>query len=271
MQNAIDGLGALRTELENIDYSSWDEIEIWGVKAGRTIMKNWSEHLEEFRELLKKPKYPSGGSITYPEPRIDAARYIIDPRAYQRDLAQWRASQVKRQQAEKDKPDIFRLRCDNSHRKLLAFLDGLIHEAGNSDTPPNTTVQTYVNPERINELQSVVKAEFDLTKLIQLCKELNICSSNEAYFATLMLVRSILDHVPPIFSCKSFSEVANNYPGGTKSFKEVMQRLESTSRKIADSFLHSQVRKSETLPNSTQVKFDSEIDFLLGEIYRLLK
>ena len=61
-----------------------------------------------------------------------------------------------------------------------------------------------------------------------------------------------------------------NYSGG-KSFKDVMQRLESTSRKIADSYLHSQIRNSESLPNSTQVKFDSELDFLLAEILRILK
>ena len=103
-----------------------------------------------------------------------------------------------------------------------------------------------------------------------MCEELNICYSSDAYFATMMLVRSIFDHIPPIFGCKVFSEIANNYSGG-KSFKDVMQRLESTSRKIADSYLHSQIRNSESLPNSTQVKFDSELDFLLAEICRILK
>ena len=103
-----------------------------------------------------------------------------------------------------------------------------------------------------------------------MCEELNICYSSKAYFATLMLVRSILDHIPPIFGCKSFSEIANNYSGG-KSFKEVMQRLENTSRKIADSYLHLQIRNSESLPNLTQVKFTNELDVLLGEIHRILK
>lgn len=100
-----------------------------------------------------------------------------------------------------------------------------------------------------------------------MCEELNLCYSNECYFAVAMLVRSILDHVPPIFGCKKFTEVVNNY-GGAKSFKESMEHLENSSRKIADYHLHGQIRKSETLPNKTQVNFASEVDFLLAEIVR---
>ena len=81
------------------------------------------------------------------------------------------------------------------------------------------------------------------------------------------LTRAIIDHVPPIFGCKSFAEVTNNY-GGTKSFKEAMANLETSSRKIADHYLHGQIRKSESLPNVTQIDFSNNIDLLLGEIDR---
>lgn len=85
-----------------------------------------------------------------------------------------------------------------------------------------------------------------------------------------ILVRAVLDHVPPIFGCKRFSEVANNY-SGAKSFKEAMGHLETTSRKVADSFLHIQIRKSEALPTRTQVDFRNALDMLLQEIVRVLK
>lgn len=85
-----------------------------------------------------------------------------------------------------------------------------------------------------------------------------------------MLVRSILDHVPPEFSCKSFSEVANNY-AGSKSFKQSMAHLENSSRKIADAHLHTQIRKTESLPNKTQVNFTNDLDVLLAEIARILR
>ena len=66
-----------------------------------------------------------------------------------------------------------------------------------------------------------------------------------------MLIRTVLDHVPPIFGKKNFDEVANNYGG--KSFKGAMQHLQNAARNVADGHLHQQIRKSETLPTAQQV------------------
>jgi len=85
-----------------------------------------------------------------------------------------------------------------------------------------------------------------------------------------MLLRSIINHVPPIFGCKTFSEVVNNYKG-SGSFKHSMEYLEISLRKIADSYLHIPIRKKESLPNLTQVDYSSDLDILLAEICRLLK
>ncbi len=126
----------------------------------------------------------------------------------------------------------------------------------------------YVNPERIKELESVKSTRFDFIKLRQLCTELNLAFGNKSFFSVAMIVRSILDHVPPIFSCRSFSEISNNY-NGSKSFKESTVQLNNSSRKIADAFLHVQIRKKESLPNSTQVDFSNDLDVLLAEIIRI--
>ena len=50
-----------------------------------------------------------------------------------------------------------------------------------------------------------------------------------------------------------------------------MVHLDSSSRKIADAFLHTQIRSKEVLPNSTQIDFSNDLDVLLSEIYRTLK
>ncbi len=133
------------------------------------------------------------------------------------------------------------------------------------------TTHPYVNPKRIQELQAIASPNYDLSKLIKLCEELNLCFTNECYLAVAMLVRAILDHVPPIFKCNNFGEVANNYGGGGKSFKGSMQHLENSSRNIADAQLHKQIRNKETLPNETQVNFSNDLDVLLEEIVRILK
>jgi hypothetical protein len=130
--------------------------------------------------------------------------------------------------------------------------------------------EPYVHPDRIAQLKACKSPTFDLRKLVALCEELNAANKSHLVLAVGMLVRAVLDHVPPIFGCKSFSEVANNY-SGAESFKEAMGHLETTSRKIADSFLHIQIRKSEALPTRTQVDFRNALDMLFQEIVRVLK
>lgn len=127
----------------------------------------------------------------------------------------------------------------------------------------------FVNQNRIKELKTIKNDDFDITKLIRFCEELNSAFSLENFLSTAMLVRAIADHIPPIFGKTSFTEVANNHGG--KSFKESMKNLDNSSRKISDAHLHTQIRKKEVLPNSNQVDFSNDLDVLLAEIYRVLK
>ncbi len=152
---------------------------------------------------------------------------------------------------------------DKVKEKLLGLL-------GTSRCLPKTNSSSYVNSSRLDEIKALNCKNFDLSRLIKLCDELNMSFENKCYFSVAILVRSLLDHVPPIFGVGSFTELANNYQG-TRSFKAQMQHLELSSRKIADSYLHTQIRNKESLPNSTQVDFSNDLDVLLGEVYRLLK
>jgi hypothetical protein len=127
----------------------------------------------------------------------------------------------------------------------------------------------YVNSSRIDELKKTRSDEFDLTKLIEMCQELNTCHAHQALLAIPALVRSILDHIPPIFKQPDFKNVTAQH--GSQSFKEHMTHLDKSLRKIADSYLHTQIRKQESLPTSTQVDFKSDLDVLLQEVARVLK
>jgi len=127
----------------------------------------------------------------------------------------------------------------------------------------------YVNYSRVRELTIVNSKTYDLTRLLELLRELNVAFQNNSYLSIPMLVRAVLDHIPPVFGQRTFTEVTNNY--GTKSFKDSMVHLDNSSRKIADAFLHTHIRNKESLPNSTQVDFSNDLDVLLSEIYRTLK
>jgi hypothetical protein len=136
--------------------------------------------------------------------------------------------------------------------------------------PPAKTLGTLIiNEERIAELRTINSAEFDLTKLVRLCEELNVAFSNGCFLAAIMLTRAIIDHVPPVFKANKFTEVVNNY-NGSRSFKEAMEHLEKGARKIADGHIHVQIRKREVLPMPEQVNFSQEIDLLFSEIVRIL-
>jgi len=157
----------------------------------------------------------------------------------------------------------------SSYSKRRVYVGNLYKSLSKKKGITKMNSHLFVNNHRIKELEQIKNDTFDLLKVIQYCKELNLAFSNEMYLSTGMIVRSLIDHIPPIFQKNSFKEVANNC--GTKSFQDSMKNLENSSRKIADSFLHTHIRKKEVLPNSTQVDFSNDLDVLLGEICRLLK
>lgn len=127
----------------------------------------------------------------------------------------------------------------------------------------------FIDQIRIDTLKKINHPDFDLSKLIKICEEINDNYRVENYFSVGVLTRTVLDHVPPIFAKKSFTEFANNYSG--KSFKDLMTYLENVTRKIADGILHSHIRNKESLPNATTVDCRNGLDVLLGEIISKIK
>lgn len=130
---------------------------------------------------------------------------------------------------------------------------------------------SFISEERILELKRIQNPSFDLVRLIKLCEELNDAYQLKNYISTSILIRAIIDHIPPIFKYNNFREFANNYSEGTKSFKKAMLNLEISLRNIADNNVHSQIREKEILPTINQSNFLVELDFLLSEIVRKMK
>lgn len=124
----------------------------------------------------------------------------------------------------------------------------------------------YVSANRITEL-SKVRGAYDFTRLIRFLEEINDNFQHENYLSVIILIRAILDHIPPIFGCLNFAQLTGSH--GTKSIKEVFMKLDTSTRKIADMYLHTQIRKKESLPNRVQVNFSNELDVLLAEVLRV--
>jgi hypothetical protein len=128
---------------------------------------------------------------------------------------------------------------------------------------------TLISQERLEELCKCKNPDLDYRKLIRLCEEINTCYAQGCFYAALMLIRAVIDHVAPVFQRPNFNEVANNYSGGGKSFKQAAEHLNNAARRFADSYLHVAMRREESIPTAQQVQFGPDLDFLLAEIIRI--
>lgn len=127
----------------------------------------------------------------------------------------------------------------------------------------------YIDKKTLIRIVSIKNNDFDLSRLIELLKELDDNFSLENYYSCSMILRSVLDHIPPIFGKTNFTDVCSQY--GSKSFKDIMTPLNETARKIGDNYLHTQVDKKVLKISKTQVGFQANIDVLLNEIANILE
>ncbi len=127
----------------------------------------------------------------------------------------------------------------------------------------------FVHPDRLQELRNLAHQSFDFTKLVRFCEELNDNYERGNCLSVVMLGRSIMNHVPPVFGFESFDKFSAGY--GKSSFKSSMKHLSGSLKNIADSYLHEPIRKKEVLPTTTQVNFSQDMDVLLGEVVRKVR
>jgi hypothetical protein len=127
----------------------------------------------------------------------------------------------------------------------------------------------YVDKNTLLRLNKIESDYFDLSKLIALCNELDDNYSLGNYHSCAMLLRAIIDHIPPIFDKKSFEDVCAQYGG--KSFKDIMRPLNETAKRIGDDYLHAQISKKVLAVTKTQVSFQANLDTLLNEVAAILE
>ena len=79
--------------------------------------------------------------------------------------------------------------------------------------PSAPAAKPYVDHARIVALQSIGAGRWDFARLIELSREINVAAANRCHMSTAMLLRTILNHVPPVLGFATFAEVASNYGG----------------------------------------------------------
>jgi len=105
------------------------------------------------------------------------------------------------------------------------------------DLTPAT--RAYLNPKVLDQLRGIEGAAWDTSKLIALADELDTCVRTGCVFAAHAVLRTLLDHVPPLFGQKTFAGVASSHPWG-KTDGRYLNRLNSF-RTQGDDALHRQI------------------------------
>lgn len=100
----------------------------------------------------------------------------------------------------------------------------------------------YIDDATLDELKrGLVAAGWRPERLFGLLDELNDNHTRGNVYACHMLLRAVLDHIPPLFGCKRFSEVANNRSWGATDERYVKGLV--TFRAQADDALHRHISR----------------------------
>lgn len=132
--------------------------------------------------------------------------------------------------------------------------------------PVKAPTISFVSEHTILELKALPRTAYDFSRLVALCRELNVTAAGEAHMATMMLLRAIMDHIPPAMgNFTTFADFAAQYPG-RKSFKQQMANFNQLLRKAADGHLHCHIRRRESVPTAEEANFRTPLGELLREI-----
>lgn len=126
-----------------------------------------------------------------------------------------------------------------------------------------------INPDLIGRLAKMESNRVDVASLVRMCREVNSSHAHGNVLATVLVMRTILNHVPPVFGYEAFGQVVANVG---KSLKESFDHLEKGLRKVADFHTHRKMTAAEFYPSVAQVEpFKPQFEVLLQQVETRLK
>jgi hypothetical protein len=126
-----------------------------------------------------------------------------------------------------------------------------------------------VDPPLIARLEGLKSSSYDVASLVRMCREINSSFAHGNVLAVALLMRTVLNHVPPVFGHSTFEQVVAN---AGKSLKDSFDHLENGLRKIADFHTHRKIAPIESYPSAAQVEpFKPQFELLLQQVESRLK
>jgi hypothetical protein len=126
-----------------------------------------------------------------------------------------------------------------------------------------------VDPALITRLEALIVSTYDVASLVRMCREINSSFAHNNVLAVALLMRTVLNHVPPVFGHNTFEQVVASMG---KSLKESFEHLERGLRKIADFYTHKKIGAFESYPSAVQVEpYKPQFELLLHQVESQLK
>jgi len=126
-----------------------------------------------------------------------------------------------------------------------------------------------VAPALITRLEALTASTYDVASLVRMCREINSSFAHDNVLAVALLMRTVLNHVPPVFGHNTFEQVVASMG---KSLKESFEHLEKGLRKIADFYTHKKIGAFESYPSAVQVEpYKPQFELLLHQVESQLK
>jgi hypothetical protein len=153
--------------------------------------------------------------------------------------------------------------------RLKAELQGVIDRLRDASADPTywrsvKSNTAFLELSVLAALRQAKSQKFDFAKLVRLCEELNDAYGRGNYLSCVLLIRAVMNHVPPVFGCRTFAEVIAQ---SGRSLKAVFERLEDDARPIADLHSHALIRAREPLPTKHQVEpYKASFELLVQEV-----
>ena len=149
--------------------------------------------------------------------------------------------------------------------RIVPIIDYINDVKDNPDYGPTiSTNSVFVDKELLERIRKLKSERFDFSKLVKFIEELNINYKIGNYLSSLLILRAIINHIPPVFGFRTFSEYVSQ---SNRSIKNILQKLEDEARPIADLHTHITIRKSENVPSKNQIEpYKPSVEILLNEI-----
>jgi hypothetical protein len=156
--------------------------------------------------------------------------------------------------------------ADDEIKPLLFDIEDALEHVANEGMTSGSN-RWIVESSLVTRIEELKSKAIDVGTLARMCREINSSYAHGNILATLLLMRTVLNHVPSVFGHETFEQVAAHTGG--KSLKISFDHLETGLRNVADFHAHRRITSLELYPSVAQVEpFKPDFEQLLHEVVK---